>query len=31
MEVSMKKEKARPCGGGNSFVFLKEEVLWIAF
>jgi len=30
-EVSMKKEKARPCSGSNTFVSLKEVAIWIAF
>jgi len=31
MEVSMKKERVKPCYGGNSFVYSKEEAIWIAF
>jgi len=31
MEVSMKKEKARPCSSGKNFVFSKEVLLWNAF
>jgi len=31
MEVSMKKERVKPCSGGDIFVFLREGQIWKAF
>jgi len=31
MEVSMKKERVRPCSSSNNFVFLKEVAIWKKF